>query len=162
MGKLERLDIDVSLDSSFGKQEPNLIDIYEKKEEPSSTPKNDDEMVSFSANLVKCFKSKIKASPARLRVDSLIETYKSAEESYTPNSDHTLSIWCMANVNRFLSVAEGKDFNVSTMDAHVAQAKKELKELNLDFNFKSVHDLYIETRKESIKNAMNYRLEREF
>ena len=65
MGKLERLDIDVSLDSSFGKQEPNLIDVYEQRESAPLVSKKDDEIVSFSANLIKCFKSKIKKSPAR-------------------------------------------------------------------------------------------------
>ena len=162
MGKLERLDIDVSLDSAFGKQEPNLIDVYEQEINAPSMPKKDDEIVSFSADLIKCFKSKIKKSPARLRVDSLIETYKTAEEAYAPTSQYNLSVWCMANVNRFLNVAEGMDFNVSSIDTYITQAKEELKELNLDFDFKSVNDLYIETRKESIRNTMDARLEREF
>jgi len=162
MGKLERLDIDVSLDSSFGKQEPNLIDVYEQRESVPLVSKKDDEIVSFSANLIKCFKSKIKKSPARLRVDSLIETYKTAGEAYELNSGCSLSVWCMANVNRFLSVAEGKDFNVSSMDAYIVEAEEELKKLNLDFDFESVNDLYIETRRESIKNTMDARLEREF
>ena len=63
MGKLERLDIDVSLDSAFGKQEPNLIDVYEQEVNTPSVPKKDDEIVSFSADLIKCFKSKIKKVP---------------------------------------------------------------------------------------------------
>ena len=162
MGKLERLDIDVSLDSCFGKQEPNLIDIYSEKKDSFPTPKKDDEIVCFSASLVKCFKSKIKESSAKLRVDSLIETYKGAEESYGQQSNCNLSVWCMASVNRFLNVAEGKDFNVSDVESYIAQAEKELKDLNLDLNFKTVDDLYIETRKESIKNTMDSRLEREF
>ena len=53
MGKLERLDIDVSLDSCFGKQESNLIDIYEEKECSSPALEKDDETVAFSADLDK-------------------------------------------------------------------------------------------------------------
>ena len=152
MGKLERLDIDVSLDSCFGKQESNLIDIYEGKEGTLPALKKDDEIVSFSADLVKCFKFKIKESSARLRVDSLIQTYKSAEETYTKESDCTLSVWCMANVNRFLNVAEGKNFNVSDIKPYIIKAEEDLQEFNLNLDFKSVDDLYIETRKESIQN----------
>ena len=55
MGKLERLDIDVSLDSCFGKQESNLIDVYEGKECPSPSLEKDDETVAFSADLVTKF-----------------------------------------------------------------------------------------------------------
>ena len=162
MGKLERLDIDVSIDSCFEKREANLIDVYKNKEEPFSPPKEDDEIVSFSAALVKCFKSKIKNSSAKLRVDSLIETYKNAQETYDPKADCGLSVWCMANVNRFLSVAERKNFNVLDIDPYVIKAKEELEELNLNIKFSDVDELYIETRKESIKNRLDSRLEREF
>ena len=48
------------------------------------------------------------------------------------------------------------------MDAYIVEAEEELKKLNLDFDFESVNDLYIETRRESIKNTMDARLEREF
>ena len=162
MGKLERLDIDVSIDSCFGKQGVNLIDIYEEKENTHSPQKQDDEVVAFSAALVKCFRSKIKESAAKLRVDSLIETYKGAEETYNEGAKCNLSVWCMANVNRFLSVAEGKNFNVSDMDPYIIEATEELKDLNLDLSFERVDDLYIETRKESIKNTIDSRLQREF
>ena len=162
MGKLERLDIDVSLDSCFGKQESNLIDVYNKKEDSLAAHKKDDEIVSFSSDLVKCFKSKIKESSAKLRVDSLIETYKGAEETYSEESKCSLSAWCMANVNRFLNVAEGKNFNVSEVEPYIVKAEQELKELNLNLNFQTVDDLYIETRKESIRNTMESRLERQF
>jgi len=162
MGKLERLDIDVSLGSCFGKQESNLIDVYEGKEEALPALKKDDEIVSFSADLVKCFKFKIKESSARLRVDALIQTYKSAEETYAKESNCNLSVWCMANVNRFLNVAEGKNFNVSDMQPYIIKAEEDLEKFNLNLDFKSVHDLYIETRKESIQNTMDSRLEREF
>ena len=162
MGKLERLDIDVSLDSCFGKQESNLIDVYEEKEDPSPALKKDDETVAFSADLVKCFRSKIKESSARLRVDSLIQTYKGAEETYHEECGCNLSVWCMANVNRFLNVAEGKNFNVSDMQPYIIKAEEDLQKFNLNLDFKSVDDLYIETRKESIQNTMDSRLEREF
>ena len=68
----------------------------------------------------------------------------------------------MANVNRFLNVAEGKNFNVSDMQPYVIEAEEDLQKFNLNLDFKSVDDLYIETRKESIQNTMDSRLEREF
>tara|TARA_B100000427_G_scaffold60826_1_gene47885 strand:+ start:572 stop:1060 length:489 start_codon:yes stop_codon:yes gene_type:complete len=162
MGNLDRLDFDITGDAFPKGENVKMIDVYGKSSPSISKEVEIDEYIVFSSDLIKCFKSKVKKSPAKLRVDSLIETYKSAEESYVPNSTYNLPTWCMANVNRFLSVAEGKDFNVSTMDSYVTQAKEELKELNLEFNFESVNDLYIETRKESIQNIINYRLEREF
>ena len=68
----------------------------------------------------------------------------------------------MANVNRFLNVAEGKNFNVSDMQPYIIKAEEDLQKFNLNLDFKSGDDLYIETRKESIQNTMDSRLEREF
>ena len=104
MDNLNKLDFDVSYDTSFSSEKPNLIDIYDNKKAEVLESKEDDEFVYFSANLIKCFKYKIKESSAKLRVDSLIDTYKAAENTYDKKSDCTLSEWCMANVNRFLNI----------------------------------------------------------
>ena len=55
----------------------------------------------------------------------------------------------MAHVNRFLSIAEGKDF---ILDIKVA--RQDLIERGLEVAFDSVDQLYIETRKEAINNAI--------
>ena len=58
---LDKLDFDVSYSIIFGKEEVDLIDIYEPKTEILEVDVPDDEFVVFSSNLIKCFKSKVKA-----------------------------------------------------------------------------------------------------
>ena len=89
-----------------------------------------------------------------LRVASLIVSYKAAEDGYSTEKDCTLSEWCMANVNRFLDIAEGKDFNLENTDINKEEIKKDLEKYNLDLDFNSTSELYIETRKEAISNAV--------
>ena len=55
----------------------------------------------------------------------------------------------MAHVNRFLNIAEKKDF---VLDLN--KAKQDLIEYGLEVEFDSVDQLYIETRKEAISNAI--------
>ena len=55
----------------------------------------------------------------------------------------------MAHVNRFLNIAEKKDF---VLDLN--KAKQDLIEYGLEVEFDSVDQLYIETRKEAINNAI--------
>ena len=159
MDDLDKLDFNVSYGDQFSTEEPSLIDVYTSKQDEPSEEKEDDKFVCFSADLVKCFKLKIKQSLARLRVDSLIDIYKSAEASYESNKDCTLSQWCMANVNRFLDIAEGKDFNLNDKEIDIDRAKRDLIENNLELEFQSIDQLYIETRKEAINNAIASRIE---
>ena len=154
MDDLNKLDFDVSYGTSFSQEEPSLIDVYEPKTETIEVDLPDDKLVTFSANLIKCFRSKIKESSAKLRVDSLIDTYKAAEDSYNKEKDCTLSEWCMANINRFLDIAEGKDFNLEKTNVDKEEIKKDLEKYNLDLDFNSISELYIETRKEAISNAV--------
>ncbi len=154
MDDLSKLDFDVSYGANFSSEESSLIDVYEPKEGTIEVDMPDDKFVTFSANLVKCFRSKIKESSAKLRVDSLIDTYKSAEDSYSKKKDCTLSEWCMASVNRFLDIAEGKDFNLESIDINKEEIRKDLEKYNLDLNFNSISELYIETRKEAIEHAI--------
>ena len=154
MDNLSKLDFDVSYGTNFSSDEANLIDVYECKKSQKEEVKEDDKFVSFSANLIKCFKSKIKESPAKLRVDSLIDTYKAAEETYDKKTDYTLSEWCMANVNRFLGIAEGRDFSLEELEVNKEEIKKDLEKYNLNLDFESVDELYIETRKEAINQAI--------
>ena len=65
----------------------------------------------------------------------------------------------MANVNRFLDIAEGKDFNLSDKEVDIGKAKKDLIDNDLKLKFESVNQLYIETRKEAIDNAIASRIE---
>ncbi len=60
----------------------------------------------------------------------------------------------MANVNRFLNIAEGKDFNLENADINKEEIRKDLEKYNLDLDFNSISDLYIETRKEAIEHAV--------
>ena len=99
MDDLNKLDFDVSYDADFSKEKTNLIDVYARNEEVVESQKEEDKLISFSADLINCFKDKVKKSSKRLRVDSLIETYKAAEETYDENMECTLGEWCMANVN---------------------------------------------------------------
>jgi len=149
MDNLDKLDFDVSYDTSFSSEEANLIDVYARDVEVTAAQKEEDKLISFSAALIDCFKNKVKNSPERLRVDSLVATYKEAGETYKKQTDCTLSEWCMAHVNRFLSIAEKKDF---VLDLN--KAKQDLIEYGLEVEFDSVDQLYIETRKEAINNAI--------
>ena len=149
MDNLDKLDFDVSYNTSFSSGKANLIDVYVKDAEVTDTQKEEDKLISFSAALINCFKNKVKNSPERLRVDSLIATYKDAGGTYNKELNCTLGEWCMAHVNRFLSIAERKDF---ILDINVA--KQDLIEYGLEVAFDSVDQLYIETRKEAVSNAI--------
>ena len=149
MDNLNKLDFDVSYDTSFSSEEANLIDVYARDVEVTAAQKEEDKLISFSAALIDCFKNKVKNSPERLRVDSLVATYKEAGETYKEQTDCTLNEWCMAHVNRFLNIAEKKDF---VLDLN--KAKQDLIEYGLEVEFDSVDQLYIETRKEAINNAI--------
>ena len=59
----------------------------------------------------------------------------------------------MANVNRFLNIAEGKEFNLDSM-ANIDAAKEDIQHYNLQIDFDSIDQLYIETRREAINNAI--------
>ena len=149
MDNLNKLDFDVSYDTSFSSEKANLIDVYARDVEVTAAQKEEDKLISFSAALIDCFKNKVKNSPERLRVDSLVATYKEAGETYKEQTDCTLNEWCMAHVNRFLNIAEKKDF---VLDLN--KAKQDLIEYGLEVEFDSVDQLYIETRKEAINNAI--------
>jgi hypothetical protein len=149
MDNLDKLDFDVSYNTSFSSGKANLIDVYVKDAEVTDTQKEEDKLISFSAALINCFKNKVKNSSERLRVDSLIATYKDAGETYNKEASCTLGEWCMAHVNRFLSISERKDFILD-----IEKAKQDLIENNLKVDFDSVDQLYIETRKEAVSNAI--------
>jgi len=154
MSKIDKLDFDVSLNASFNKTESRVVDFYEKKDTDENRDKEDD-LVSFSSILIECFKNKIKASEKRVRVDSVVDVYKNAEGTYNPKQNITLSEWCMACVNNYLSISQGTSFNLIPTEAHIEQAKEDLKEYKLEENFASVDELYLETRKESIQHAVS-------
>jgi hypothetical protein len=147
---LDKLDFDVSYDIIFGKEEADLIDIYERKTCSFEVDIPEDKFVTFSSNLIKCFKSKIKNSPSKTRTDTLIEVYRNAEETYKKSEDYNLSSWCLASVNAFLGIAETSTFNTTPSAEQIENAKKDLEEFQLDLDFKSVENLYLETRREAL------------
>lgn len=147
---LDKLDFDISYDIIFGTEEVDLIDIYEPKVDAIEVDLPDDKFVIFSSDLIKCFKSKLKNGSYRLRVDTLIEVYRNAEASYEESEDYNLSLWCMASVNAFLGIAEASTFNTAPSDKQIENAKKDLEEFGLSLDFKNIHDLYLETRREAL------------
>lgn len=147
---LDKLDFDVSYDIIFGKEEVDLIDVYERKTYSFEVDMPEDKFVTFSSNLIKCLKSKVKKSPSKIRTDTLIEVYRNAEETYKESEDYNLSSWCLASVNAFLGIAETSTFNTTPSAEQIENAKKDLEEFQLDLDFKSVENLYLETRREAL------------
>ncbi len=147
---LDKLDFDVSYDIVFGKEEVDLIDIYERKTSSFEVDMPEDKFVTFSSNLIKCFKSKIKNSSSKTRTDTLIEVYRNAEETYEEPENYTLSAWCLASVDAFLGIAEASTFNTTPSADQIENAKKDLEEFELDLDFKSIENLYLETRREAL------------
>lgn len=147
---LDKLDFDVSYDIIFGKEEVDLIDIYEPKVATFEVDLPEDEFVTFSSNLIKCFKSKIKEGFSKVKTDSVIEVYRNAEGSYRESEECTLSLWCMASVNAFLGIAKASTFNTVPSKEQIEGSKKDLEEFELTLDFDSVSDLYLETRREAL------------
>ena len=147
---LDKLDFDVSYDIIFGKEEVDLIDVYERKTYSFEVDMPEDKFVTFSSNLIKCLKSKVKKSPSKIRTDTLIEVYRNAEETYKKSEGYNLSSWCLASVNAFLGIAETSTFNTTPSAEQIENAKKDLEEFQLDLDFKSVENLYLETRREAL------------
>ena len=147
---LDKLDFDVSYSIIFGKEEVDLIDIYEPKTSTFEVNMPEDKFVTFSSNLIKCFKSKVKNSPSKIRTDTLIEVYRNAEETYGEFEDCTLSSWCLASVDAFLGIAEASTFNTVPSEEQIENTQKDLEEFELSLDFESIKDLYLETRREAL------------
>ena len=147
---LDKLDFNVSYDIIFGKEEVDLIDIYEPKVSSFEVDLPEDKFVTFSSNLVKCFKSKIKDGLNKVRTDSVIEVYRNAEDTYKKSEECTLSLWCMASVNAFLGIAKASTFNTVPSKEQIEDSKNDLEEFELTLDFDSISDLYLETRREAL------------
>ena len=147
---LDKLDFDVSYSIIFGKEEVDLIDIYEPKTSTFEVDMPEDKFVTFSSNLIKCFKSKVKNSPNKIRTDTLIEVYRNAGETYGESEDYTLSSWCLASVDAFLGIAEASSFNMEPSREQIENTQKDLEEFELSLDFESIKDLYLETRHEAL------------
>ena len=110
----------------------------------------EDKFVTFSSNLIKCFKSKVKNSPNKIRTDTLIEVYRNAGETYGESEDYTLSSWCLASVDAFLGIAEAFSFNMEPSREQIENTQTDLEEFELSLDFESIKDLYLETRREAL------------
>ena len=152
---LDKLDYDVSYGADFQKRKVEVIDVYQKQNDAKVSFEEDDKYVAFSSKLIKCFRHKMKESEKRLRLDSLIEAYKNGEDTYAQESDVTLSEWCMASVNNFLSIAEGTNYNMTPSLNDIEEARKDLKNFDLGEEFTTTTQLYLETRKETIDHAIS-------
>lgn len=147
---LDQLDFDISYNVIFGKEEVDLIDIYEPNSSSFEVDIPEDKFVTFSSNLIKCFKSKIKNSPSKTRTDTLIEVYRNAEDSYEKSEECNLSLWCMASINAFMGISEASSFNTVPSSEQIEKTKKDLEQFDLDLDFERVEDLYLETRREAL------------
>ena len=147
---LDKLDFDVSYSIIFGKEEVDLIDIYEPKTYTFEVDMPEDKFVTFSSNLIKCFKSKVKNSPNKIRTDTLIEVYRNAGETYGESEDYTLSSWCLASVDAFLGIAEASSFNMEPSREQIENTQKDLEEFELSLDLERIKDLYLETRREAL------------
>tara|TARA_R110000765_G_scaffold397111_2_gene491225 strand:- start:605 stop:1090 length:486 start_codon:yes stop_codon:yes gene_type:complete len=152
---LDKLDFDVSYSIIFGKEEVDLIDVYKPRVSSFEVDIPEDKFVTFSSGLIKCFKHKIKNSPSKIRTDTLIEVYRNAEETYEKPQDYTLSSWCMASVNAFMGISEASSFNTVPSLEQIKNTKKELDQFELDLDFESVADLYLETRREALAGKVS-------
>ena len=147
---LDKLDFDISYSIIFGKEEVDLIDIYEPKVSSFEVDVPEDKFVTFSSNLIKCFKSKVKDSPNKIRTDALIEVYRNAEDNYKKSEDCNLSLWCMASVNAFLGIAEAFTFNTVPSAEQIENARKDLGKFELTLDFENIEDLYLKTRRDAL------------
>jgi len=152
---LDKLDFDISYDIIFGKEEVDLIDIYEPKVATIEVDLPDDEFVAFSSNLIKCFRSKLKEGEHKLKVDTLIEVYRNAEASYDESKDYSLSLWCMASVNAFLGIVEASNFDATPSAEQIKNAEKDLGVFELTLDFASIKNLYLETRREAFAERVS-------
>ena len=152
---LDKLDYDVSYGADFQKRKVEVIDVYQEQNDAQVSLREDDKYVAFSSKLIKCFRSKMKESEKRLRLDSLIEAYKNGEDTYNKEGDVTLSEWCMASVNNFLNIAEGINYNMTPSADDIEKARKDLKSFDLGEEFTTTSQLYLETRKETIDHAIS-------
>ena len=112
----------------------------------------EDKFVTFSSNLIKCFKSKVKNSPSKIRTDTLIEVYRNAEENLRRvRGLHSFSRGVMASVDAFLGNCKRLQLLIlSPSLEQIEDAKKDLEEFELNLDFGSVEDLYLETRREAL------------
>jgi len=152
---LDKLDYDVSYGADFQKRKVEVIDVYNNQDEVESSLVEDDKYVAFSAELIKCFRKKMKESHCRLRLDSLIEAYRNGEDTYPETLGVSLSVWCMASVNNFLTIAEGKNYDLNPSQADIEKAIKDLEKFELKAEFNTTTQLYLETRKETIGHAVS-------
>ena len=60
----------------------------------------------------------------------------------------------MASVNAFLGIAAASSFNMEPSLNQIESAKKDLEKFELNFNFESISQLYLETRKEALANRV--------
>ena len=97
----------------------------------------------------------MKESHCRLRLDSLIEAYRNGEDTYPETLGVSLSVWCMASVNNFLTIAEGKNYDLNPSQADIEKAIKDLEKFELKAEFNTTTQLYLETRKETIGHAVS-------
>ena len=130
--------------------------------------------IEYSNRIIEALNDKAKEfnksqSSRRVRLSRLKEVYRSSVQGHKENKN----LFAFARVNKFLEVVSDfssldvKNLKLSTgeldllgnwsaSDEDLALAKKDIEKYNLDFNFASVDDLFIETPKSHIEYEIEY------
>lgn len=144
--------------------EPNSVGVQKKEADEKS-------MIEFSAKLIDFFKNESKkynksnpskkTSSKKLK-EAYIEAANFYQEDYPFNKNH----WCIAKVFLYLDIKKGKkiliddsyanidfknEINISLewapTEEHLRAAALVIKEKELEYDFKSIDDLYLENYK---------------
>jgi hypothetical protein len=153
---------------SFEVSEPDGVEETSKQE--SVEPRSENQQVlaiAFSNKVINALTAKEKVfnkeTPnKRVNIETLKKVYYDSAKA-TPSDVENLGLWAMAKVNFFLRLKAGevkfsslkspKNVTSSLLDATTEwipgeddfiQAKKDIKEHDLNYNFTSIDDLYIE------------------
>jgi len=154
----------------------NKFDLNELQFEDSSDElenenvSSDEEAIDFSIKVIKALSSKMtlhnKASKNKVNLKELKEVYSrgAGNCSHAKSTEESCGHWALARVNMFLRMKKDghlpKDVSLST-DTHSPdisegwvpsqedfdKAEEEIKELDLNYSFSSIHELYIENYK---------------
>jgi hypothetical protein len=150
---------------------PNNIEIdvtnYPEKSENENQKGKD--FVEYSNRIVDALSAKVqghnKSKPKTVtNIKILKKVYRNAARDYETNENLSRSAWCMARVNMFLRLASGEMSELqvgqgkkSTLgkyldisehfvpsEGDVSASLEDLKKYNLNFDFDSVNDLYLD------------------
>jgi hypothetical protein len=135
------------------------------------SPENSELYIEYSIKMVDFLKVKAsehnaQESNRRVSLDQLKEVFINSSSSYIKNEQTDINTHVLARVNMFLAIKAGRELKYDTnikskdlLDASVIivpteqdyiQAEKDIKEHNLDLDYQSIDNLYINTENEEL------------